>query len=191
MHLVAYIQVPSFSQIPLFNWNEVPGDHDMETIRIIAHEFGIDFSVDSKIENPNDSVIRISDKNHSTMIRINSKKLTAKLTSDDGASHMLALEKLGDEWIVNKSGTFIQEIVLPVTSYRIQHSILNLAFSIIMGVRMEGSEDDFIEARAAIDMDDFKLLLRDPKALQLLDETHKIFLERYKSFEKLKATDST
>jgi hypothetical protein len=37
-------------QIPLFNWDEVPGEYDIEVVRIIADEFGIEFLGDSKIE---------------------------------------------------------------------------------------------------------------------------------------------
>lgn len=177
---------PRVELIPLFKWNEVPGEHDIEVVRIIAVEFGIDFSGESIIEKYNDNKIRISDKKHSIIIKTSNKKRSATLTDDNGTSHELAIEELGDELILNKVGTFRADIALPTISYRMRYNLLTLAFSILMGVRMGGSENDFVEARIGIDKEDFNIILRDRKATHLLDETHDLFAERYKAFAKLK-----
>ena len=70
------------------------------------------------------------------------------------------------------------------------YNLLNLAFSILMGISMERSEADFVEARTAIDTDDFKLLSQDPKALHLLEESHRVFIARYKLFAKLRGRET-
>ena len=129
--------------ISLFKWGEVPGEQDMEIIRIIGNEFEVDFSEDSNIEKYNNNrSIRISDNNHCIIIQVNHKKNTATLTVNEGRTYELAVEKLGNELSLSKIGKFSRDIALPVMHYRVWHSLLNLAFSILMARKMGGPADD-------------------------------------------------
>jgi hypothetical protein len=168
--------------IPLLNWNEVPGEHDETTVKTIADEFEIDFSEDSKIEKIDNRTVRISDKKHSVTIRVNYKKKAARLISDDGRTYGLTTERSGNDFILKKVGKFREDIALPVMRYNILYNLLNLAFSILMGVRIGGSENDFLTSRPVLDTDDFRILSRDPKVIDLIEETDKAYRIRYNIF---------
>jgi hypothetical protein len=172
--------------IPLFHWNEIPGEHDIETVRMLANEFEIDFSEDSKIEKHNHSrSIKISDQDHWIRIQVNRNKNSATLTVHDGRTFDLTTEKLNDELVVNKIGTFEHDIASSVMRDRVRNSLLNLAFSILISVKMGEQEGELVEDSTAIDKEDLRILARDTKAMRLIHETHKLFTERYKLLAKL------
>jgi len=179
--------------IDLFRWSEVPGEYDIQTVRKMANEFEVDFSEESKIEKYNDErTIKISDKNHCVIIQLNQKMNSATLTVHDGRTCELIVEQVedDDELIVKKKGTFRQDVALSVMGDRVQSNLLNLAFSILMAVKIGGTEADFVEARVPIDTKDFEILTQDAKAMDLIEETHKLFTERYRLFSELKNMNS-
>jgi hypothetical protein len=153
---------------------------------MLANEFEIDFSEDSKIEKYNHSrTIKISDQDHWIRIQVNRKKNSATLTVHDGRTFDLTTEKLNDELVVNKIGTFEHDIASSVMRDRVRNSLLNLAFSILISVKMGEQEGELVEDSTAIDKEDLRILARDTKAMRLIHETHKLFTERYKLLAKL------
>ena len=53
------------------------------------------------------------------------------------------------------------------------------------------SEFDFVEARASLDTEDFKILSQDPKAMDLLEEADKIFRDGNRELLQLKKSNSS
>ena len=98
---------------------------------------------------------------------------------------------MGNDFILRKVGTFRHDIALPVMHYRVQYCLLNLAFSIIMGVRIGRSVSDFFAVRPVLDAEDFSLLSHDAKTLDLIEETEKAYRIRHNLFVKSKKTIRT
>ena len=150
------------------------------TVKTIGDEFKIDFTKDSKIEKIDNRTVRISDKHHSVNIQVNYKKKGSNTDYDNGRTYDLTTEKLGNDFILRKVGTFRHDIALPVMHYHVQYSLLNLAFSIIMGVRIGRSESDSFAVRPVLDAEDFRLLSQDAKTLDLIEETEKAYRTQYR-----------
>jgi len=109
-------------------------------VNTIATEFEVDFSGDIKIEKyHNNRAIKISDKNHRVIIRINRKSNSATLAVRDGRTYVLAAKKSDDDLLISKIGEFRRDIALPVMQARITHNLLSLAFSIVMARKMGGA----------------------------------------------------
>lgn len=169
--------------IDLFQWNEFPGNHDIEIMRTIGNEFEVDLSEDSKIEKyHNNTMIKISDKHHRIIIKINCKSNLATLTVHDGRTYDLFAERSDNDLLISKIGEFREDIALPVMQDMIRHNLLNLAFSMIMAREMGGPVEDSLEVRMAVNAEDFKILAQDQKVAHLVEETYELFIERYKVF---------
>jgi hypothetical protein len=76
-------------------------------------------------------------------------------------------------------GTYL-ESALEKLAYQTEYNILNLAFSIIMGI----TEREPI-LPLELDKYDFKILSYDSKFTHLLEQSEKVFQERYRAFIKL------
>jgi hypothetical protein len=152
---------------------------------MISDEFNINLSERSSIRKINDKEIKISDKKNLIIIRLEDK-YEATLIVNPKKVYTLWLEKSGDRLIVNKIGTFMEDIALPLLYHHARYNLLNLASSIAMGVTVEHTQDEFIEFSAELDREDFRILSKDQKAMDILKEACKAHLNGYKAILKLK-----
>lgn len=119
-------------------------------------------------------IIRLVDKYEATLI-VNPKKV-----------YTLWVEKSGDRLILNKIGTFSEDIALPLLYHNARYNLINLASSIVMGVMVEHIQDELIEFSTDLDSEDFRILSKDKRAMNILKEACKAHLNGYKAILKLK-----
>ncbi|MGI0042397.1 MAG: hypothetical protein ACRD47_01690 [Nitrososphaeraceae archaeon] len=170
--------------IPLFNWNDIPGRNNKTVIEMISDEFNINLSESSNIKKINNKEIEISDKRNLIIIRLEDK-YEATLIVNPKKVYTLGLEKSGDKLVVSKIGIFREDIALPLLDCHARYNLLNLASSITMGVMVGHTQDEFIEFIAELDIEDFGILSKDHKAMNILKEACKAHLNGYKAMSKL------
>jgi hypothetical protein len=167
--------------MPLFNLDN-PEEYDVGTMLCLDNEFHLGFTEKLRIKKiDNDQTIKISSKNKSAIIKLNERKDTATLITQDKKTYELGVEAFDGKYEVGmKIGTY-KEGAFKQLVHSINYSLLTLAISIIMRI----TKKDF-EGLAGVDIVSFKTLSHDHKLMSLLERTKKIFEERYETLIQLK-----
>jgi hypothetical protein len=165
---------------PIFIWNKVPGDHIDDLLLFLIYEIGLSYSQHPKIEKTdNDKIINVSTETSSATIILQQDKAILT-TSTVGWKYELDLVQSNKELVVCTRTRTIEKAIIEKLVYRTEFNVLNLAFTIIMGI----TGIDFTEA-TEMQVDDFKILSQDTRVANLLEKTGKAFEDRFQRFVSL------
>jgi hypothetical protein len=168
-------------QLRLFNWDN-PEKYNELIVPYLNNQFNLNLTEKIRIEKDKGSeTIKISDKNRSVLIRLNEKKDTAVLTTDEGRKYELRVV-LDNKNILSIPLGSHREAALSGLALHINYNLLTLVFSINLTM----TEKDWFGVGAKTKTNSFNILSKDRKFVSLLERTKKLFDERYQEFIQLK-----